>query len=116
MSINVIVDMCVLLRLLSSVQHGSPVPVPNVLEQGEWLVSEGIREKRLAVTRTALMEQLTETEAFEAKANLKVCKLRGRGGEGVVGGEGRTAGERRERGRGEEGEREGREGGEGKEW
>lgn len=95
MSINVIVDMCVLLRLLSSVQHGSPVPVPNVMEQGEWLVSEGIREKRLAVTRTALMEQLTETEALEAKANLKVCKLRGRGGEG------NEAGERRERGRGE---------------
>ena len=72
--------MLVLHRLLSSVQHGSPVP--NVVEQGEWLVSEGVREKRLAVTRTALTEQLAEMEALEARTNLKVCKLRGRGREG----------------------------------
>ena len=47
----------------------------SVVEQGEWLVSEGVREKRLAATRTALLEQLAESEALEAKANLKVCRL-----------------------------------------
>ena len=52
-------------------------PVLSVVEQGEWLISEDARVKRITATRTALLEQLAEAEALETKTNLKVRGKRG---------------------------------------